>query len=127
MLHERSSHWAHGGGVAERAQSIALRGCTLIERWPEAWLSGRRRHGDTVLRDQKPLRRFESSRLRPALKKQPGDKTQPRLKRKRAGVVERGSLENCYTRKGIGGSNPPASELTTFYRQIGRASCRERG
>ena len=31
------------------------------------------------------------------------------MKWKRARVVESGSLENCYTRKGIGGSNPPAS------------------
>jgi hypothetical protein len=29
--------------------------------------------------------------------------------RKSARVVESGSLENCYTRKGIGGSNPPSS------------------
>jgi hypothetical protein len=27
-------------------------------------------------------------------------------------VVERGGFENRYTRKGIGGSNPPLSDLT---------------
>ena len=31
--------------------------------------------------------------------------------RKRARVVEWGSLENCYTSNGIGGSNPPASAI----------------
>ena len=36
--------------------------------------------------------------------------------RKRARVVESGSLENCYTRKGIGGSNPPASALVGLVR-----------